>query len=201
MSHPGLGIGYLGAMPLPDPGSRSDEQAGFLPLFLQHQASLFAFILANGIHPADADDVLQNVATVLWQRFADFEPGTDFRAWAYAVTRLEIRKQGDRWRRQQRVVQLDESSLDALVAGELPSPPEPRLERLQDCLARLGEGARTLLRLHYAEGLPQAAVGERLGLSHEAVRTRLSRLRRQLAACIARPLQPGTGAGEGDRHG
>ena len=157
--------------------------ASFLPLFLAHQPALYAFVLANGIAPADADDVIQNVAVVLWQRYAEFRPGSDFRAWAYAVTRLELRKQGDRWRRDQRVLRLPDAVLDRIEAAGAAGP-EWEHGRLQQCLSRLGEQARNLVTLHYAEGLPQAEIARRLGISHEAVRTRLSRIRRAVQSCL-----------------
>ena len=96
--------------------------ASFLPLFLAHQPALYAFVLANGIAPADADDVIQNVAVVLWQRYAEFRPGSDFRAWAYAVTRLELRKQGDRWRRDQRVLRRGHDLVGGAPGAATPPP-------------------------------------------------------------------------------
>lgn len=159
-------------------------QGGFLSLFLAHQPQLFAFVLAHGVAPSDADDVLQDVAEVLWRRFEEFTLGSNFRAWSFAVTRMHLRKFADRRRRQQRCVMFDEQALDHWATEEAAPPEPPQIDRLRLCLERLTERSRTLIHNHYVDGMNQADAARSVGMSHDAGRTALSRVRRQLAHCI-----------------
>jgi RNA polymerase sigma-70 factor (ECF subfamily) len=38
---------------------------------------------------ADADDVMQDVAVVLWEKYGEFRDGGDFRSWAFGVARSQ----------------------------------------------------------------------------------------------------------------
>ena len=55
-----------------------------------HQRQLYLFILTLLPNPNDADDVLGDVNTLLWTKADDFEPGTNFTAWAYRVAHFEV---------------------------------------------------------------------------------------------------------------
>jgi RNA polymerase sigma-70 factor (ECF subfamily) len=62
------------------------------------------------------------------------------------------------------------------------------LGALRACLAELRDRARRALELRYAERLDRAAIGERLGLSEEGVKSILARAKRGLRACVERRI-------------
>ncbi|MCK5000630.1 MAG: hypothetical protein KAS23_13890, partial [Anaerohalosphaera sp.] len=64
----------------------------FFHLFMTHRKSLYAFILASIHNYSDADDILQETATVMWRKFSGFEQGTDFVAWGITIARLRVLK-------------------------------------------------------------------------------------------------------------
>ena len=66
---------------------RHDE---FMRLFLSCEPRLYAFIRSLLFSRADADDVLQETALVLWEKFDQFERGTHFDRWAYRVAHLQV---------------------------------------------------------------------------------------------------------------
>ena len=59
-------------------------------------------------------------------------------------------------------------------------------EILDDCLEKLPNRSRELIALRYEEGMESAAIGKRLGLSPEAVRITLLRIRSVLRDCLGR---------------
>ncbi len=65
-------------------------------------------------HAANADEVLQKTSIVLWSKFKQFDPDTNFLAWARRIARLEVnnfcRVQG-----RQRIV-FDDSLIENIVA-------------------------------------------------------------------------------------
>ena len=62
----------------------------FMRLFLSCQPRIFAFIRSLVFSRADADDVLQETALVLWEKFARFEPGTRFDRWAFRIAHFQV---------------------------------------------------------------------------------------------------------------
>lgn len=166
----------------------------FLELFLRHQAGLYAFVVAGGVPPTDADDVLQNVAALLWERFDEYRPGSNFRAWAFAVTRLEVLKAADRWKRDTRVIRLGDDALDKLVAAADEADDQetdPGLARhLRGCLDGLGDHARQMIAWYYGEGRSYEDIAAELGISQGALRTRLCRIRKGLQSCLERKERP-----------
>src|SRR2546425_12489481 len=74
-------------------------QNEFLPLFLEHQVSLRAFIgsLLRDRHARD--DVFQEVALILWNEFARYDPSRSFGAWARGIAANKVMQ---RWRQDTR---------------------------------------------------------------------------------------------------
>ena len=62
--------------------------------FIRHltecQPWLRAFVRAILLAPSDVDEIVQRTNVVLWRKADRFELGTDFRAWASQVARLEV---------------------------------------------------------------------------------------------------------------
>jgi RNA polymerase sigma-70 factor (ECF subfamily) len=84
----------------------------------------------------------------------------------------------------------------AVLLERLPCPLEDvrEPEALDGCLEKLPGRSREMVALRYEEGMESAAIGKRLGLSPEAVRITLLRVRTALRECLGRRL-----AGEGAR--
>jgi RNA polymerase sigma-70 factor (ECF subfamily) len=161
----------------------------FLRLFMPLQGELLAFILAAGVSSADADDVLQNAAVVMWRKFDTFEPGTNYRAWAFAVLRFEIRKTFSS--RATRVLSLTDGALadlEAMATAE-PEPPQTRVKALVECLGRLRPNARSLVDLRYRTRLSVGDIARRLRRPVDSIYTTLSRIRKTLGECVERAIR------------
>ena len=64
-----------------DPGNERlhDE---FTRVFTVNQRAIYLYIRSLVANSADVDELWQETNLVLWQRFADYQPGTNFLAWA-----------------------------------------------------------------------------------------------------------------------
>jgi RNA polymerase sigma-70 factor (ECF subfamily) len=69
--------------------SNPENHREFVGLLLKAQPRVYALLRALISNRADVDDVYQDVVTVLWTKFDQFEPGTDFLAWAYQIARYK----------------------------------------------------------------------------------------------------------------
>ncbi|MEZ5948397.1 MAG: sigma-70 family RNA polymerase sigma factor [Planctomycetaceae bacterium] len=53
------------------------------------QPRLRAFVRCLLVRQCDVDDLLQEVNAVLWEKAEEFQPGTDFWAWASQIARFK----------------------------------------------------------------------------------------------------------------
>jgi RNA polymerase sigma-70 factor (ECF subfamily) len=156
----------------------------FLRSFTAHEPAIRAYIRRLVPLRTDADDVLQDVAVVLWEKFDTFRPGEDFRAWAFGVARFEVLG----WLRDRgrnRLV-LDDAVVEQIAAEAAAA--EPHLERqreaLEKCLERVGAAERNLLISAYRPESRIQEVAAGSGRSEAGFYQWLHRMRRSLLDCI-----------------
>jgi RNA polymerase sigma-70 factor (ECF subfamily) len=53
----------------------------FIRLLTANQSRIYAYIVSLVPNFNDADDIMQETTTMMWERKEDFESGTDFVAW------------------------------------------------------------------------------------------------------------------------
>ena len=79
-----------------------DSDSEFLALLARHEQPLAACVHALVPNWQEAEEVLQETRVTLWRQFADFQPGSDFQAWARTiaryVSRSHLRRNGNRRR-------------------------------------------------------------------------------------------------------
>ena len=161
------------------------DPRSFLALYTDHYPSLYAHALRHGVPTADADDLVQETAAVLWTKFDTFQDGSNFRAWAHAVMDLEIRKWRHARGRSDRVLHLSpEAEADLAGLEQVDADPTDLRDRLRNCLSQLGAQARRLIDWHYGEALDFDALAVRCGSSAATLRVRLHRIRRALHRCL-----------------
>ncbi|MEK6236931.1 MAG: sigma-70 family RNA polymerase sigma factor [Planctomycetales bacterium] len=62
----------------------------FLELLARHRGQLFGYIYALVQNLHDADELFQKTTIVLWKKFGEFQPESDFMAWACRAAKLEM---------------------------------------------------------------------------------------------------------------
>jgi RNA polymerase sigma-70 factor (ECF subfamily) len=156
----------------------------FMSAFLPAERSLRAYLLSATGDPHAADDLLQEVAAVLWEKFAEFDARRRFTTWALGVARLEVLK----WRRQQarRREVLSPETIDLLsrTSSEHVETSDDFTHLLRRCLAKLSDAARRAIRLKYFERLKIHQVATRMDRRTPAVEMLLVRSRRALRRCF-----------------
>src|SRR3990172_7612821 len=124
----------------------SDRHSRYIELLTSHQGRLFTFLYAHVLNMADAEDLFQQVAMVLWEKFDQFVPGTDFGAWAIRVADLTI-KNFLRGKRRSTVF-FRAAVMPRIVDHQPAVPPQQvaaRAEALQGCLQRLPRSDRAVV--------------------------------------------------------
>lgn len=160
----------------------------FIRLITLYQPRIYLFILSLIPHRADADEVMQETNLVLWERFGEFQPRSDFRAWAFQVAYYKSRQFLDRMQRSRLCFGEAFTAKLAEVAANQPDNYDARQEALARCLDKLSRKDRHLLDARYQPTATVASVAKQVGRSTEAVYKGLQRLRRVLHDCIERQL-------------
>jgi RNA polymerase sigma-70 factor, ECF subfamily len=167
------------------PGGRA-----FLGQFLKAERRIFAYILTLLPHRADAEDVLQEVSVIMWEKFEEDDPPKDFVAWGCRIAYFQIQHHR-RDQRRGRVVfseemlsQLADTIADESAALQL----DERREALTHCLGRLGRPDRELLTERLKEGATAQSAAASVGRSVDAVYKALAKIRKGLLDCIERTI-------------
>jgi RNA polymerase sigma-70 factor (ECF subfamily) len=176
----------------PSPGSSEGLAKGkaFLGLFLKAERRIFAYIFTLLPNRVDAEDVLQEVSKLMWEKFDEAHPPEDFVAWGCRIAFYKVMEYRRSQRRGrvifsdvmlERVVEATSEHAGALRLDE-------RLDALACCLGKLGRGDRQLLDERFQPGATVHSVAERLGRSADGVYKSLARLRRALHDCVERTI-------------
>jgi RNA polymerase sigma-70 factor (ECF subfamily) len=181
-------MGEFGSEHIEGGGPEPSPPATFVSHFLAERRSIFEYILALLPNPADAEDVLQETSTVLWQRFAEFTPGTSFIAWARQVAYYKVCEYRRQSRRQ--AVVLDDGILELVAAEFVAEDPfvESRRSALRQCLEKLPHNDHQLFERRYLGRSRGKDLAKELGRSADSVYKSLGRIRRTLLECIRRTL-------------
>lgn len=162
------------------------EQFAKLLATCQRRVFLYAVrLLHNG---ADAEEVLQETNLVLWRKFDQFEPGTDFVRWACRVAHFEVLKLREKRPSRERLFSSDFVEAIAAESETSMDPLDDRREALTQCLQKLREGDRKLVLARYQPKATTRAVAESLQRSVQGTRKSLHRIRNTLLVCIQRTL-------------
>ena len=137
----------------------------------------------------DCQDVLQQVAVVVVRKFHEFDRTRSFNAWTIGIAKQEVLALRRR-RRTDRLVFSDAmvERIAEAYRSVLADTASDAADALEICLPKLQGRARTVIGLHYADGMKTVAIAEKLQMEHGAVRMLLSRARKVLRECIERQL-------------
>ena len=164
----------------------------FVRLFLQNQRRIYGLILALVPNGPDADDILQETSAVLWQKFGEFDPGTNFAAWALRIARYQVMAYYTTKRRQK--ARLSDETLDAVVErlASRTDREDARSAALDGCLEDLPEPDRRLIEWRYRAGVPVDEVARRTGKTVVGAYKALHRAHERLMQCMRGKLAPGS---------
>lgn len=169
-----------------------DHLQSFVKLLTQHQGEIRGYIVSLMPGSCDVGDVLQETNLVMWNKREDFEIGTNFIAWAFAIARFQVLRQRKKAGRAGSF-SLSEKLIGVLADTEAPSDShEQYLQALERCLAKLTDRERKMVACRYTSGRSLVNLADSLGESPGSLRIALMRIRSSLKACIEKQGMGGT---------
>lgn len=186
--------------------ARAGDRQAVEALLERHQAQIYRFSLKMCRDPEDAKDVLQETLLATARGVRDFRGASSFSTWLYTIARSFCIKR----RRRRKLAPDEERSLDSEMIADgrqLTDPAQSpddavagkEVERaLDQAIRNLEPIYREVILLRDVEGLTAPEVAEVLGVSVQAVKSRLHRARLSVRAEVAPLLGvPTAGAATG----
>ena len=143
---------------------------------------------------AAAEDIVQEAMLVVVRKFDQFEEGTSMLAWCRSIVRLEVLRLKQRLHRERSLTErLLDDAIDAAfdefqTAQNLDDAACSR-EALESCLQRVSERGKSVLEARFVDELSYEQIGHRIGMTLEAVRKTLFRVKKQVRSCVETSLR------------
>jgi RNA polymerase sigma factor (sigma-70 family) len=157
---------------------KQGDPTAYTELYNQHAKTVYNTILRLIEHTGEAEDILQESFVAAFQGIDNYKDSGGFRAW---VKRIAINKSIDLIRkRKHRFVELDPGMIlkeeEKIDEAEF----EFTMDAINDAIAALPKGYRTIFHLFALENLPHAEIAQMLGIENTTVRTQYHRAKHKI---------------------
>jgi len=170
-------------------GDAHAAQERFLSLFLRSEREIFRYVAALIPNVADAEDIVQQTALALWEKFDSYDRARPFTPWACRFALNKARQ----WieRRQRWQILLAGGLAEELTRRreELRPEMERRLAHLEGCLDKLPGEQRALVEGYYYRRSGIEALAGESKRTVEATYKMLQRVRHALQRCVENAAQ------------
>jgi RNA polymerase sigma-70 factor (ECF subfamily) len=172
--------------------SHDQRESRFADLLREHYRQLFAYAYTIVRSYPDAEDVVQQASLVLWAKFDDYRPGTNFFTWASSVARLEALSHLRRQRRYRaHFSEAFQLRLASAMSGVPTETTNGRISALEDCVQKLPENQQDLLRQCFGGAKTVAAVAQEAGRTTHSIYSSLRNIRSKLLDCVDQSVSEG----------
>ena len=138
---------------------------------------------------AAAEDAVQEAMLVVVRKHEQFTEGTSMLAWCRSIVRLEVLRikqkgQRDRTLADRLLDDAIESAFDQFQSALRHEGARPWQDALANCLNRIPKRSRRVLRARFVDEMSYQEIADEVGMSLEAVRKALHRLKKQVRSCV-----------------
>ena len=170
-------------------GESDPKRDRVLKLALKHRAELTAYARSLLGNYAAAEDAVQEAMLVVVKKYEQFQEGTSMLAWCRSIVRLEVlRMKQQRQRERSLAERLLDDAIDAAFeefqTAQRSDDTDSWRQSLEHCLEQVPERGRKVLKSRFVDELSYQQIGERVGMTLEAVRKALFRRKRQVRMCV-----------------
>lgn len=187
--------------------ARAGDRPALEALLSRHQRRVYRFGLKMCRDPEDAKDVLQETLLAVARTVKDFRGASSVSTWLYTIARsfcIKKRRRSKFAPEQEESLESREPGLEARQVADTARGPEDDLagrqieSALEQAIGGLDPMYREVLVLRDVEGLTAPEVAEVMGLTVEAVKSRLHRARVAVREAVAPLLGvPGPATADG----
>ena len=156
----------------------------FMGLLVSNQRRILAYILYLVPNSHNADDIFQETLAEMWNKFENFEEGSNFRAWGFTIAKYKVLSFRQKNKRSKVIFSdhindlLEEESKDALNFVQ------HEIKALKWCMEKLSDKHKSYILMRYEQGLTFREIASQVGISMQAVYKSVSRIHVSLAQCV-----------------
>ena len=125
-------------------------------------------------------DLAQETFLKVWQNLDKFRQESSLSTWIYRITvntcLIELRKTLHH-------VSVDHLNQSLEIDENSAKQKEKNLDQLYQCIQLLKASDKSIILLEL-EGLPQKEIADIMGMTHEAIRVRVYRIKKELTKCV-----------------
>ncbi len=171
-----------------NPDSSTERGQRFMRLYVSIQSRLFGFVLSLVPRHSDADDIVQEVASIMWTKFDEFETNTDFAAWAFCIARYQVLTY--RKRNNTKLRRFSSKSMELIqeMADSSDKVEDRRKNALGECVNNLNSRDMEILKYRYENGLTLRKVAEHFNQNTKTLYSALHRIHIALLHCVQRKM-------------
>ena len=160
------------------------QKSEFVRLWMLHGQRIYAYILTLTSNRADAEEIYQEVGMLLWEKFDQFTPGTNFQAWARRTALNKVRS--FQRHRHHKTVLCSPEFLDAVdqTVAEDGDLLDAQYQIWANCFKKLPTKHKDLIEWRYRPGETPKNLARQTGRSLDAIYQALSRIHRVLFDCV-----------------
>lgn len=171
-----------------NPDQKPDDYQLFLRLYLANEKRINGYVHALIPNWTDVEDVVQNIATVMWSKFSDFQKGTNFTAWALKIAHFQVMNYYKTRKNNRLYFSQDTISvLSDTITARKPGIDE-RLSTLKKCLQKLSPDELLLIQMRYEPGSSTKSVSRQTGKELHNLYRLFNKIHTRLLLCIRRTL-------------
>ena len=149
----------------------------FTQLYDEHYNKVLRLCLGYvGGNNEIAKDLTQEVFIKIWQHLENFKAKSSISTWIYRIavnTCLLYLRDSKSIQPRMALNELDEDKNEV----------EVRIKKMYDCINKLGAKNKTIILLEL-ESLPQKEIATIMGMTHEAIRVRILRIKKTLSKLV-----------------
>ena len=160
------------------------KRSTFFKLYNNVHPRLYSFILAVVHNAVDAEDILQETAALMWERFDSFEEGTNFGAWAVTIARNKT-KEFVRSKKKSQMF-FDNNFYEQVSEYSMKSSnnAKDRNDALSFCLNKLSVNNKELLALRFRKSISVKRISQMTGRSLNGLYQSYTLIFAKLRNCI-----------------
>lgn len=161
------------------------DHSEYIRLLMDCQVRVSTYIHSMVQNFQDAEDIFQETASIAWEKFDQYQAGTNFTAWMVQIARNRIMYY---WHKQKKSIvnysdEAVQSIQDYVVNASSSTASQVHLE---ECIKQMPEKDVQLIRMRYSRKVTTKSLAGELGRSLHGLYSTMSRIHVFLADCIQR---------------
>ena len=165
-----------------------NKSSEFFSLYPSIQGRLYAYIMVMVHDSTVADDLLQETAATMWEKFDQFQEGTNFSAWAFCIAKNKIFEYFRNNQKTKKLFRGDFYERLSHLAEDSPNDYLARIDALDGCLKKLGKSDQKLISLRYKNNISIKELSMKVGKSVSTLYLHISKVLSLLHVCISTTL-------------